>query len=166
MAPNAARARKIARRLKEQEEAAEAAIHTVPSSSAALQHAEEADLEAEDREVAERAQLAGLDCFCVTCHTTDPDAFSTRMLNKRGRHGERVRRCRACVAAAEEEEHKAAVASGEQPESANADAASHDPVECGSCGETKLASAYSRTQLGKLKKGGSARCLVCVQQSQ
>ena len=42
--------------------------------------------------------------FCVSCGTNDPSVFSKRMLHKRGRHGDRVRRCRACVNAAEQAE--------------------------------------------------------------
>jgi hypothetical protein len=42
--------------------------------------------------------------FCTACGINDPAAFSKRMLHKRGRHGERIRRCRACVSAAEASE--------------------------------------------------------------
>jgi hypothetical protein len=37
------------------------------------------------------------DVLCVCCGTTEPGAFSHRMLKRRGRHGERTRRCLVCV---------------------------------------------------------------------
>jgi hypothetical protein len=37
------------------------------------------------------------DVLCVCCGTTELSAFSHRMLKRRGRHGERTRRCLACV---------------------------------------------------------------------
>lgn len=37
------------------------------------------------------------DVLCICCGTTEPGAFSHRMRKRRGRHGERTRRCLACV---------------------------------------------------------------------
>lgn len=35
--------------------------------------------------------------FCSACGQNDPSMFSRRMLERRGRHGERTRRCRSCI---------------------------------------------------------------------
>lgn len=67
----------------------------------------ESESEVEEEHEAESAPHVDLVAFCVSCSTNDPAAFSKRMLNKRGRHGDRVRRCRACVSAAEEAEREA-----------------------------------------------------------
>ena len=65
--------------------------------------------EDKDDAVEEHVRVTDQTVICVSCSTTDPAAFSKRMLEKRGRHGDRVRRCRECVLAAEavEREHAA-----------------------------------------------------------
>jgi len=35
--------------------------------------------------------------YCVACGTNDANAFSNRMLERRGRHGDRTRRCKDCT---------------------------------------------------------------------
>ena len=79
MAPNAARARKIARRAKEEADAAAASIHLVPSSDTVLNEAARAAEAATEQEWVDRARMAGMETLCVSCNTTDPDAFSARM---------------------------------------------------------------------------------------
>jgi hypothetical protein len=61
----------------------------------------------------ERTSTPKLDmvAFCVTCGCNDASLFSKRMLNLRGRFGERTRRCRACVAAQEPGTAKPAIIS-------------------------------------------------------
>ena len=61
--------------------------------------------------------LAQVQVECVRCGTSEPGAFSRRMINRRGRHGERSRRCRACVAADEN---------------------ASKPAHCEDCGQPKL----------------------------
>ena len=65
-----------------------------------------------------------------------------------------MRRCRECVAAAEAEVQSSAAA--------REDGEDAEPVSCTSCQRAQPAAAFSRTQLQKLAKGGSARCLECV----
>ena len=67
---------------------------------------EEADDAAEGEEPQMRVNRETVQC--ITCGTTDSSDFSQRMLHARGRHGERVRRCRICVTATEEAERAAA----------------------------------------------------------
>ncbi|KAL3894434.1 MAG: hypothetical protein SGPRY_013810, partial [Prymnesium sp.] len=55
----------------------------------------ESDGASEGRGASGGGKEAGLEC--TSCGETDPAMFSSRMINKRGRHGDRVRRCRACV---------------------------------------------------------------------
>lgn len=45
----------------------------------------------------------GSTVMCVSCGCTERGAFSKRMLERRGRFGERTRRCKSCVAAVEHE---------------------------------------------------------------
>ena len=93
---------------------------------------------------------------CVSCGTMEAAAFSNRMTHKRGRHGERVRRCIACTEAAALVEQQQATtksdgvlqnpgASGEQ--------------RCTVCGLHGPACFFSRNQLSK---GAAARCQKCV----
>ena len=198
MAPSGKRARRAKQRAAEEAAAQAAAVHSIPSSAAALALADAADADAEEHERIEVAKV-NLTAYCVSCHTTDPDAFSQRMRHKRGRHGERVRRCQACVAAAEAAELQAATvataagasfderldplaaarpapaqdASAERtagPTQAERTAgpprrAAPEAVECASCHKTQPAAAFSRTQLSKLARGGSARCVTCTASS-
>lgn len=84
MAPNAARARKAARRAQEEAAAAEMAIHTTPSAAAAIKRAEQSEAAAaKDEERAEHdahvsqvkgeAKREGVDltAYCVVCGTRD-----------------------------------------------------------------------------------------------
>eukprot|EP00966_Prymnesium_polylepis_P307938 7116618-Prymnesium_polylepis.1 len=106
---------------------------------------------------------------CATCDETDAAMFSSRMLNKRGRHGDRVRRCKACVAASEQAEHAQVDSSspaGAQPDAPAASGRpdpSQEQVECASCGETLVGTQYSRNQLQKARGGKLARCMQCVE---
>ena len=148
MAPSAARARKAARRIQEEAAAAERALHTVPSVTAMLELAERSEAVAAEQDRVEQAKV-DLAALCMACGTTDAAAFSSRMINKRGRHGDRVRRCRQCVAASEAKER-----SSVRPKEGAAAA----PVTCASCRRAQPVAAYSRTQLQKEK----ARCTECV----
>ena len=56
-----------------------------------------------------RNQKLDMVAFCVTCGCNDASQFSNRMLNLRGRFGERTRRCRACVAVQESETTRPAI---------------------------------------------------------
>ena len=82
--------------------------------------------------------------------------FSARMMHKRGRHGDRMRRCRQCVADDQAKEANDGTAG------AGDDAARAEPVTCTSCELPRPAGAFSRSQLHKLDQGGGARCLECV----
>ena len=52
----------------------------------------------DDETLEEEADEEVIDVACVACGTTDAKAFSHRMIKRRGRHGDRTRRCLACVA--------------------------------------------------------------------
>ena len=128
----------------------------------------------EDDESPDRQQrLAPGATECTTCNETDPAMFSQRMLNKRGRHGDRVRRCLNCVAAAElaERTEQARKLQETGPESVPAEGAkvrpdpSKEEVECAGCGELYKGTAFSRNQLQKARGGKAARCLRCVDAS-
>ena len=156
MAPNAARARKAARRAQEEDAAAALAIHTVPTSAEALAKKEQAELQAEEKELAATARDVDFMAMCVSCNTVDPDRFSQRMLHKRGRKGDRERRCRQCTAEAEAKQQAETARTVEDVDERD--------LECAGCELTKPAAAFSRTQRQKLSRGGSARCLECTQQ--
>lgn len=97
--------------------------------------------------------------LCVSCGTMDAGAFSNRMAHKRGRHGERIRRCTACIDAEEDAERACAAA---KPDGAPRPAASGDVV-CACCGARQGPTCFfSRNQLGK---GAAARCQKCVRAS-
>ena len=156
MAPNAARARKAARRAQEEAAAAALAIHTIPTSAEALAKKERAELQAEEKELAAYARDVDNMAMCVSCNTVDPDRFSQRMLHKRGRKGDRERRCRQCTAEAEAKQQAESARSVEDVDERD--------LECAGCELTKPAAAFSRTQRQKLSRGGCARCLECTQQ--
>jgi len=59
---------------------------------------------------------AGDGLVCTTCGETSTAAFSQRMKHRRGRHGERSRRCRNCVADAERDEQQRAISRPSAPE--------------------------------------------------
>ena len=161
MAPNAARARKAARRAQEEAAAAALAIHTIPTSAEVLARKERAELEAEEKEMAAHARDVDNLAMCVSCHTVDPDRFSQRMLHKRGRHGDRERRCRQCTAEAEaKRQAEEAKRQGARP----VEECDEREIKCADCEQTKPAAAFSRTQRQKLSRGGCARCLECTQQ--
>ena len=105
-----------------------------------------------------------LAAFCNSCHTTDPAAFSQRMLHKRGRHGDRVRRCRACVAAAEATETLQAASRRDADRGGEDMGGAPAVVQCASCRQQLPASAFSRSQLSKAE--GCQRCAECVRESQ
>ena len=131
----------------------------------------EAEVEAE-----REPRVDGSTVCCVVCGTTDSSLFSTRMLHVRGRYGERVRRCKACVSAAEEEERAAAAErrrlSVQSASSATFDAA-EDPSKVAERKRRKLLKALrsveeikamhaageplERTQLEKLEREAALR---------
>ena len=167
MAPNAARARKAARRAQEEAAAAAARIHSIPTSAEALAMTEKAERDAEDGELAAYARDVDNMAMCVSCSTVEPGRFSQRMLHKRGRHGDRVRRCRQCTAEAEATQQAETARSVEREGgigASKADACDERELECAGCELTKPAAAFSRTQVQKLIRGGCARCLKCTQQ--
>ena len=97
---------------------------------------------------------------CVSCGAEDASAFSKRMLNKRGRHGDRVRRCRACVEAAlaaeqREAERRRAAPEGSRERSIRGGA----HLECASCLQRLPAAAFSAIELDA--DDGDATCLRC-----
>ena len=105
---------------------------------------------------------------CATCDQTDPAFFSRRMLHRRGRHGERVRRCLDCVAVSERTERAEAAQSkctapGDTDPTAKArpDPA-QEVVECAGCAEALRGTEFSRNQLQKARGGKPARCVRCV----
>ena len=98
MAPNAARARKAARRAQEEAAAAELALHTTPSAGAALERAERSEaVAAQDEERAEHqahapqvkgeAKREGMDlaAYCVVCGTRDASSVAQHGQNARAR---------------------------------------------------------------------------------
>ena len=101
----------------------------------------------DDETLEEEADEEVLDVACVACGTTDAKAFSHRMIKRRGRHGDRTRRCLACVASG------AGLATDQ---SASGVAFAAPDAECGSCGGTqdkqrrKLLKALR--QIGELKE--------------
>eukprot|EP00928_Gymnodinium_smaydae_P041702 TRINITY_DN28187_c0_g1_i1.p1 TRINITY_DN28187_c0_g1~~TRINITY_DN28187_c0_g1_i1.p1 ORF type:complete len:273 (-),score=37.38 TRINITY_DN28187_c0_g1_i1:186-1004(-) len=52
---------------------------------------------AEDGTADESEEAQVVPVVCTSCGEEDPSAFSRRMLNRRGRFGERTRLCRSCV---------------------------------------------------------------------
>ena len=80
------------------------------------------------------------------------------MMHKRGRAGDRMRRCRQCVADDQTKEAKGGTAAAEL----GGGAARAEPVTCTSCERPRPAGAFSRSQLHKLDRGEDARCLECV----
>jgi hypothetical protein len=98
--------------------------------------------------------------LCISCSTTDPACFSHRMLNKRGRHGDRVRRCRACVSAAEQIGAGGSAPPAVPVQQAQGEAALE--IVCGSCCQRLPNSDFSRNQLQKARGGKAARCISCV----
>ena len=168
MAPSAARARKAARRAQEEAAAAEMALHTTPSAGAALEQAELSEVAAaKDEERAEHQaeegkkgprERADLTAYCMACGSTDAGAFSARMLNKRGRHGDRMRRCKQCVAVEQAQEANDST----EAEGQGLGKGDGAEVACTSCERPRPAGAFSRSQLRKLEQGGVARCLECV----
>ena len=120
----------------------------------------ESESEVEEEHEAESAPHVDLVAFCVSCSTNDPAAFSKRMLNKRGRHGDRVRRCRACVEAAlaaeqREAERRRAAPEGSRERSIRGGA----HLECASCLQRLPAAAFSAIELDA--DDGDATCLRC-----
>ena len=96
MAPNAARARKAARRAQEEAAAAEMAIHTTPSAAAAIKRAEQSEAAAaKDEERAEHdahvsqvkgeAKREGVDltAYCVVCGTRDATSVAQHVQSTR-----------------------------------------------------------------------------------
>ena len=186
MAPSGKRARAAARRARE----AATAVHVIPTPTAAEHRARVAaaadaaaatrddDGSSDDEDGVTQQQQVPIgdgNAYCVSCYTTDPDAFSQRMLHKRGRHGDRVRRCRACVTTAEAAALEAARASSVAREGSSglhpaedcaagggeADTGEFRRITCASCGERLAAAgAFSKTQ--QQKGAGVARCTRCV----
>ena len=110
---------------------------------------------AEEVEAVSRDVEASAYC-CVACGTTDAAAFSNRMAHKRGRHGERIRRCVACTEAEAAAEQARAAA---RPDDAPRPGASGER-RCACCGARQSPTCFfSRNQLGK---GAAARCQKCV----
>lgn len=60
---------------------------------------EQVQEEAEDEPPPAREREPPVDvvAFCSACGTNDASLFSKRMLERRGRHGDRTRRCRECI---------------------------------------------------------------------
>lgn len=87
---------------------------------------------------------------CFSCGASREEAFSRRMLGRRS-----GARCKACVAAAEAAEARAAAAS--QPSALAADA---QPLRCAACERMLLPDAFSRSQLQQ--KGDARRCHGCI----
>ena len=84
--------------------------------------------------------------------------FSARMMHKRGRAGDRMRRCRQCVLDEQAKEAKDGTAAA----GLGGGTARAEPVTCTNCEQALPAGAFSRSQLNKLDRGESARCLECV----
>lgn len=73
-------------------------------------HADESGDDGEQSDVdaaVERAPAVDMVAFCVACGCNDASQFSRRMLERKGRFGDRTRRCKACVAASTDAESSA-----------------------------------------------------------
>ena len=58
--------------------------------------------EVEEEVVPSKHAKVDMVAFCVACGCNDAAQFSRRMLERKGRFGDRTRRCKACVGASEE----------------------------------------------------------------